>query len=249
MTTKFKWTEEATTKLVSLVGSDQPVTGATVSAAAEALGTSTRSVAAKLRKMEYDVESMAKKVTSAFSADETEALKAFVEANPGRYTYAEIAEQFGEGEYSAKAIQGKILSLDLTSLVKKTEKVAVPRTYTETEEAKVVSMAKAGKFLEEIADAVSKEINSVRGKALSLLRAGVIAALPKQRDHVETAADPVAEMIGEFPALTVEEIAERLDKTPRGVKVMLTRRGLKAKDYDGSAKAAKAAKAKEAVAA
>jgi hypothetical protein len=244
MTTKFKWTEEAAAKLVSLVGSESPVSGATVSAAAETLGTSTRSVAAKLRKMEYDVESMAKKVTSAFSPEDTAALKAFVEANPGRYTYAEIAEQFADGEYSAKAVQGKILSMDLTSAVKKTEKVAAPRTYTEAEEAKVISMTKAGKFLEEIADAVSKEINSVRGKALSLLRAGIIAALPKQRDHVETAADPVAEMIGEFPALTVEEIAERLDKTPRGVKVMLTRRGLKAKDYDGAAKAAKS-KAKE----
>lgn len=247
-TTKFKWTEEATEKLVSLVGSETPVSAETVSSAAETLGTSTRSVAAKLRKMEYAVESMAKKVTSAFSPEDTAALKAFVEANPGRYTYSEIAEQFADGEYSAKAIQGKILSLDLTSSVKKAEKVAVPRTYTESEESLVVKLTQAGKYLEEIAEAVSKEVNSVRGKALSLLRAGIISALPKQRDHVEAAVDPVAEMIDEFPALTVEEIAERLDKTPRGVKVMLTRRGLKAKDYDGAAKAAKS-KAKEEAAA
>lgn len=239
MTTKFKWTPEATEKLTSLVGSQSPVTPATVEAAAESLGTSARSVAAKLRKMEYEVESMAKKATSAFSHEDTESLKALVEANPGRYTYGELAEVFADGEYSAKAIQGKILSLDLTALVKKTEKVAVPRTYTEAEESKVISMTNAGKFLEEIADAVKKEINSVRGKALSLLRAGVISALPKQRDHVETAVDPVAEMISDFPKLTVAEIAERLEKTPRGVKVLLTRRGLKAKDYDGAAKKAK----------
>ena len=248
MTTKFKWTEEATNKLVSLAGSS-PVSGSTVSTAAETLGTSTRSVAAKLRKMEYEVESMAKKVTSAFSPEDTTALRAFVEANPGRYTYAEIAEQFADGEYSAKAIQGKILSLELTSSVKKSEKTVVPRTYSENEEAEVISLTKAGKFLEEIASALGKEINSVRGKALSLLRAGIISALPKQRDHVETAADPVTDMLGEFPGLTVSEIAERLDKTERGVKVMLTRRALKAKDYDGAAKAAKSAKSKEAVAA
>jgi hypothetical protein len=240
MTTKFKWTEEATKKLVALVGSASPVVADTVSSTAETLGTSTRSVAAKLRKMEYTVESMAKKTTAAFSAEDTASLKALVEANPGRYTYSEISEQFADGEYSAKVIQGKILSLDLTSLVKKTEKTAVPRTYTENEEAKVISMTKAGKFLEEIAAAVSKELNSVRGKALSLLRAGTIAALPKQRDHVEAAADPVKEMIDEFPSLTVSEIAERLDKTERGVKVMLTRRNLKAKNYDGTAKKAKA---------
>jgi predicted transcriptional regulator len=248
MTTKFKWTDEATTKLQSLVGTDNPVTPEEVEAAAEALGTSPRSVAAKLRKMEYSVESMAKKATSAFSPEDTAGLKALVEANPGRYTYSELAEQFADGEYTAKAVQGKILSLQLTSLIKKTEKVAVPRTYSEAEETKVVTMAKAGKFLEEIADAVGKEVNSVRGKALSLLRAGIISILPKQRDHVEAAVDPIAEMVDEFPALTVEEIAEKLEKTPRGVKVMLTRRGLKAKDYDGAAKAEKSAK-KAAVAA
>lgn len=239
MTTKFKWTEEATNKLVDLIGSTSPVTVDAVENAAEVLGTSTRSVAAKLRKMEYEVESMAKKATSAFSAEDTESLRSLVEANPGRYTYGELAEIFADGEFSAKAIQGKILSLELTKLVKKTEKAPTPHKYTDDEEATVVKMATQGKYLEEIAKAVNKDINSVRGKALSLLRAGTISALPKQRDHVEPAVDPVVEMMNDFPALTVSEIAEKLEKTERGVKVMLSRRGLKAKDYDGAAKKAK----------
>ena len=37
-----------------------------------------------------------------------------------------------------------------------------------------------------------------------------------------------------------EAIAEEIGKTTRGVKTMLTRRGLTAADYDGAAKAAKA---------
>jgi len=41
--------------------------------------------------------------------------------------------------------------------------------------------------------------------------------------------------------LSVEEIAEQIGKTARGVKTMLTRRGLTASNYDGAAKAAKAA--------
>ena len=41
--------------------------------------------------------------------------------------------------------------------------------------------------------------------------------------------------------MTVEAIAEAIGKTARGVKTMLTRRGLVAADYDGAAKAAKAA--------
>jgi predicted transcriptional regulator len=41
--------------------------------------------------------------------------------------------------------------------------------------------------------------------------------------------------------MTVEEIAETIGKTARGVKTMLTRRGLSASNYDGAAKQAKAA--------
>jgi len=39
--------------------------------------------------------------------------------------------------------------------------------------------------------------------------------------------------------MTVEQIAEAIGKTPRGVKTMLTRRGVSASDYDGAGKAAK----------
>ena len=40
--------------------------------------------------------------------------------------------------------------------------------------------------------------------------------------------------------MTVEEIAAAIEHTPRGVKTMLTRRGLTVSDYDGAAKKAKA---------
>jgi len=41
----------------------------------------------------------------------------------------------------------------------------------------------------------------------------------------------------------VEEIANEIDRSPRGVKTMLTRRGLVAQDYDGAARREKAARA------
>ena len=47
--------------------------------------------------------------------------------------------------------------------------------------------------------------------------------------------------LGDISGMTVEAIAEAIGKTARGVKTMLTRRGLSAADYDGAAKAAKAA--------
>ena len=80
------------------------------------------------------------------------------------------------------------------------------------------------KFLEEIADAMGRSANSIRGKLLSM---GLKAP---QRDKKDTKADPYAG-IEDMLDQTVEEIAEAFDKTVRGVKTVLTRRGLSCADY------------------
>lgn len=233
-----KWTEERTAQLVDGIGDESPVSRATVAELADELETSTRSISSKLRKLGYDVE-LASAAPRAFSDEVTAELREFVLNNSGTYTYAEIAENF-PGDYTAKAIQGKILSMELTSHVKEAPKVEHAKSYTADEEALVLSLIRGGKFVEEIADAVGKSVQSVRGKALSLQRAGEIDAMPKQRDVKGPAADPL-EAIGDVAGLSVAQIAEKIGKTERGVKTMLTRRGLKASDYDGAAKKEKAA--------
>ena len=76
---------------------------------------------------------------------------------------------------------------------------------------------------------------------MSFLRTGEIDAIPPQRETKSTATvDPLTEL-GDISDMTVEEIAEEIGKTERGVKTMLTRRGLIAQDYDGAAKKEKAA--------
>jgi hypothetical protein len=233
-----KWTEERTAQLVDGVADESPVSRATVAELADELETSTRSISSKLRKLGYDVE-LASAAPRAFSDEVTAELRDFVLDNSGEYTYAEIAENF-PGDYTAKAIQGKILSMELTSHVKEAPKVEHAKSYTAEEEALVLNFIRSGKFVEEIADAVGKSVQSVRGKALSLQRAGEIDAMPKQRDVKGPAADPL-ESIGDVAAMSVAQIAEKIGKTERGVKTMLTRRGLKAADYDGAAKKEKAA--------
>ena len=233
-----KWTDERVAQLTDIVGDESPVSRATVADAATQLETSTRSVSSKLRKLGFDVE-LAAAAPRAFSDEATEALRQFVNDNEGAFTYAEIAEQF-PGDYTAKAIQGKILSMELTGLVKETPKAEHAKTYTADEEALVLQMISAGKFVEEIADAVGKTVQSVRGKALSLQRAGQIESMPRQRDVKGPAVDPL-DTLGDVSGLTVSQIAEKIEKTERGVKTMLTRRGLKAADYDGAAKKEKAA--------
>ena len=91
-----------------------------------------------------------------------------------------------------------------------------------------------------IADVMGRSINSVRGKALSLLRSGEIGAIPKQEvTKGASKEDPLA-TLGDLSTQTVEAIAEAIGKTARGVKTMLTRRGLVAADYDGASKKEKA---------
>lgn len=238
---KFKWTEENTNTLTSQFPAGQVAEASTVEEVAEMLGTSVRSVSAKLRRLGYEVASTAKSRQPSFSQEESQALQSFVESNPGRFTYAEIAQNFMDGEFTAKEVQGKLLSMQLTPLVKKAEKVVAEKSFNDKEEADVIRLAQAGKFIEEIADYVKREIAEVRGKALSLLRSGAINALPKQKvTKARTTEDPLTQLEGEIADLTVAEIAKKLEKTERGVKAMLTRRGITCADYDGEAKRNKA---------
>lgn len=239
MTNLPKWNDERTDQLVAGVNGESPVSKATVARLAEELETSPRSISSKLRKLGHEVE-LASAAPKAFSEDEAEALREFVESNAGEYTYAEIAQNFADGKFGARAIQGKILSMELTGSVKATPKAESTKTYTDEEADTVVELANAGKYVEEIAEAVGKTPASVRGKALSLLREGRIEKVPAQRDVKGQAPDSL-ESLGDVSDKTVAEIAEALGKTPRGVKTMLTRRAVTAKDYDGAAKAKKAA--------
>ena len=230
-----KWTDERTDALTTFVGDESPVSQATVAEAADQLETSTRSVSSKLRKMGFDVELASASASRAFTDAQEATLASFVSDNSGQYTYAEIAGHFEDGAFSPKSIQGKILSMELTEHVKPAPKVESVRTYTPEEETTFVNMVNDGAFVEAIADSLGKSVNSIRGKALSLLRSGDINAIPKQ-EHTKgsSKADVLADL--DISEMTVQEIADDIGKTVRGVKTMLTRRGLQCADYNGAAR-------------
>jgi DNA-binding NarL/FixJ family response regulator len=219
------------------------ISQATVASASVELETTTRSISSKLRKMGYDVELAASAHKKAFTDEQADALSSFVTGNSGVYTYADIAAAYEGGTFTAKQVQGKVLSMELTSHVKPAEKVEIARTYSTSEEATFLEMVGNSAFVEEIAEALGKSINSVRGKALSFLRSGEISSIPKQKEsRAKANVDALAEL-GDISAMTVEDIAESIDKTVRGVKTMLTRRGLTCTNHDGAKKAAKNAAA------
>ena len=229
-----KWTDERTQQLVDFVG-EGPVSQAVVQEAAENLETSSRSVSSKLRKMGFEVELASASASKSFSEEQEATLSNFVSDNSGVYTYAEIASNFEGGQFSPKSIQGKILSMELTEHVKPAPKPESVRTYTPAEEEQFVSMVHGGSFVEEIAEALGKSVNSIRGKALSLLRSGDINAIPRKKETKGSSkADVLADL--DISSMTVEDIANEIGKTVRGVKTMLTRRGLQCADYNGAAK-------------
>ena len=65
-----KWTDERTTALTNFVGSEGPVSQATVAEAADQLETSTRSISSKLRKMGFEVELASAASGKSFTADQ-----------------------------------------------------------------------------------------------------------------------------------------------------------------------------------
>lgn len=236
---KFTWNEEVTVTLTNAVEGLDVVSQEKLTELAETLGTSTRSVGAKLRKLGFAVQSASDAKKSTWAEDEEAALADFLNQNAGVYTYGEVAALLLGGKFNAKQIQGKVLSMQLTGLVKPTPKKEAVRTYSEAEEAVFVEMANAGASLEDIATAVGKTVPQVRGKALSLFREAKIAAIPKQSVVAEKAAtvDPFEGL--DVAELTVAELAEKTERTERGIRTMLTRRGIAAKDYDGAARAKK----------
>mgnify|MGYP000147352275 CR=1 FL=1 len=233
---KINWTEEKTAKLVELAGSGI-VEQETLISIAETLETTPRSIGAKLRNMNYEVAKAAPRA-SAWTDEQAAALEALVNANPEELTYAEIAKTFAGGVFTPQQVQGKILSMELFGKIRKAEKKVPARLYTEDEEAKFISLAKGGATMEALTEALGKSISSIRGKALSLLRGGLIDSVPVQEHSVAQAS---ADVLGgiDVENLTVAEIAEAADRSERGIKSTLSRRGLTCKDYDGAAKRAK----------
>ena len=204
-----KWTDERTDALTTFIGDESPVSQATVAHAAESLETSTRSISSKLRKMGFEVELASSASSRAFTDQQEATLAAFVTDNSGEYTYADIAGHFEDGAFSPKSIQGKILSMELTDHVKPAPKIEAVRTYTPEEEATFVSMVNDGSFVEAIAEALGRSVNSVRGKALSLLRSGDIGAIPRQEFTMSSSKEDPLAGLGDVSAMSVDTMGRR----------------------------------------
>lgn len=245
---KFSWNEENTAQLVALADSiGGQVSQENLVTFAEEIGTTNRSVGSKLRKMGYDVQKASEVATvSAWTDEERDALVQFVNDNAGVYTYGEISELFAGGKFGPRAVQGKILSLELTGSVKPTEKKETPKKYSAEQEAQFIALLEEGAYLEDIAEALGVTVQSARGKALSLTQKNEGLTMPKQKISTAKAKTDALADIEDVASMTIEDLVNATGHTARGLKSMLSRRGISCADYDGAAKRAKLDAAAEA---
>src|SRR5210317_37743 len=111
---KLEYTDEMVTRMHDVASAG--VTEELIEGLMEEFDFPRRSVTAKLRKLGYDVP---KKPGAApvFSAEETDQLASFLEANSCNLTAEEIAAQFNGGKFTARQINGKALSLQWSKVV------------------------------------------------------------------------------------------------------------------------------------
>ncbi len=229
MSSKFDYTDEMVAKMKSAAAGG--LTEEVVQNFVNEFEFPRRSVTAKYRKLGFEVPTLPK-AAPVFSAEETSALKQFLSSNKGQYTSEEVAAKFEGGKFNARQINGKALSLELSDHLKPAEKKETPKSFSDAETATVTKMAEAGAFLEDIVAALpGKDVAQVRGKLLSLkLKA------PQKNKKEAATKDAYAGIESLAKNMTVKELADRFGKTERGVKTVLTRRGISAKDYTPSAK-------------
>lgn len=232
---KFTWNEENTATLESAVAGVEVISQEQQKTLAETIGTTARSIGSKLRKLGYTNVALASAKPALMTDAEVAELTEILDANPGVYTYAEIATVLAGGKFSTKQVQGKVLGLQRTDAVKAAPKKEAVRKYSEVEEAQFIEMSQAGASVEDIAAALGRNVQQIRGKGLSLFREGKIAAIPAQAVKVGKKAVDVLEGL-DVASMTIAELVVATEKTERGVKSILTRRSLACADYDGAAK-------------
>lgn len=226
---EYKYSPELVTEMTETLGSSPTLEA--IKAFAEKIGYSERSVAAKLRNLGVTVPTKVESLK--FTAEETAEFAAFLTANQGKLTAEEVAQQFANGKFTSRQVMGKALFLKQTSDFKKTTPKVKAKTYTADEEVTIRAMVASNPpaSLEDIAAALNKPVNSVRGKLLSMeLKAPQKNKKPSSKDVSYAGIETLA------PTMTVEQLVahystEANPKTSRGVKTVLSRRGLSAKDY------------------
>jgi predicted transcriptional regulator len=187
---------------------------------------SERSLSSKMRHMGLKIE---KKTTSAPSKTYSEADEAKIRelaAKEGVWQ-EDIAEALGR---DTKSIGGKLVSMGIYGIKKRDKKVKeTPKLFTKDDEQLILKMLDENKvvYIEDLAEALGKEVRQVRGKLAGMRISGVQTRNKKAAKPKIYTDEVVAEIKKELDAgKALEDIAKERGLNAQGMRTTLTRLGV-----------------------
>ena len=190
-----------------------------------------RSLGGKLRYMGYTLEKKGAVVGVKSYTDEEEATIREMCSDPDNLPFQEdVAAAVGR---ECKSIGGKLVSMKIYGVLKRDKVVNdTPKLFTEADEVVINEMvdAEGDTFVEDIAEALGKEVKQVRGKLAGMRIKGVLT-----RNKVTRAAKLYTdELLASIQVMldadkTLEEIADKFTLKVSGLHSTLAKKGMIAK--------------------
>ncbi len=197
-----------------------------------------RSIGGKLRYMGYTLEKKGSSSAVKKYTDEEEATIREMCSDPDNLpSQEEVAEAVGK---DCKSIGGKLVSMNIYNVKKANPKSgSAVKLFTEDDEVTILEMTAgivdgAQVFVEDIAEALGKEVKQLRGKLAGMRVKGVLTR-NKAVKAVKVYTDEVLESIKGMldTGCSLEEIAETKGLKLTGLKSILAKKGLISKSTKG----------------
>jgi hypothetical protein len=106
-------------------------------------------------------------------------LLSFASKNYKVYTLEELEQSFKNGRFNSRQISGVLNLNNLGSFIKK--KIENKSNYTQEEVDLIIKMNNEGKFIEDIAEALQKNIRNISCKCASMIKNQLIKRCPQRK--------------------------------------------------------------------
>ena len=186
-----------------------------------------RSIAGKLRHMDYD---LARKTTAAskYTPEMEETIRQMCADEDNLPSQEALAEALG---VSCQSIGGKLISMGIYG-VKKEHKASsdYERKFTPEDEATIIEMVNApgDTYIEDIAEKLGKTVNQVRGRLAGMRIKGVLTRDKKANKKARIYTDELLASIKEDidAGISLEDIAEKFNLNFVGLRSIAGKKGL-----------------------
>jgi DNA-binding NarL/FixJ family response regulator len=173
-------------------------------------------------KFDFDTDNSANKITKGnnainslfsnarehFSPKDSKDLISFIKKNYKKYSLEELANLFKKGKFEKCQILGVLNFNSLGNHIRK--KVPNHSSYTQEEVDLIIKMAKKGKYIEEIAEALNRKPRQISCKCANMIKNNLIKKCPLTKSNLpKFNKEESKKMLKMFKeGLSVEEVAK-----------------------------------------